>query len=76
MKKLFLKARLRAIYRLLTCPWFICITAKADERIGCCYNVNHPSFRTLVGVIDETISSHEAGAQLVNEVNAILKSKT
>lgn len=73
MKKLFLASRLHAIYRLLTCPWFVVITSKGDTSLNCRYNVNHASFRLLVETVDPALAEKEATAALLNEANSILK---
>lgn len=72
MKRLFLRARLRAIWNLLTKPWFVCITANDSRNVQGRYNVSHASFRLLVQVIDPAYEEKEAGAELLKEAQDLL----
>jgi hypothetical protein len=75
MKHLFLRARLKAIWNLLTKRYFVCITASDNGDAQGRYNVNHQSFRLLVRVIDPLYEENEVGGSLVNEANELLKPK-
>lgn len=75
MKRLFLKARLQGIWQLLTKPWFMCLTATSEGNVSACYNVNHDSFRLMVRGIDTAYEANEAGGDLLNQANELLKPK-
>jgi hypothetical protein len=72
MKRIFWGARLKAIWRLLTKPWFVVIVADDGPTITVNYNVNLPSFRMLVAKADTAVEDGEQGAILVAQAKDIL----
>lgn len=75
MKSSPLYVRLRAIWYLLTKPWFVVITADKNADTQAHYNVNYPSFRLMARVIDLAYEEKEAGIALMRQVQDQLKPK-
>ena len=75
MKPSPLYVRLRAIWFLLTKPWFVVITANKNADTQAHYNVNYQSFRLMARVIDMAYEEQEAGNSLMRQVQDQLKPK-
>lgn len=75
MKPSPLYVRLRAIWFLLTKPWFVVITANKNADVQAHYNVNYQSFRLMARVIDMAYEEQEAGNSLMRQVQDQLKPK-
>ena len=75
MKRFSLRARFRAIWFLLTKPWFMLITADTNADVQAHYNVNYQSFRLMARVIDMAYEEKEAGISLMRQVQDQLKPK-
>lgn len=75
MKSSPLYVRLRAIWYLLTKPWFVVITANKNADVQAHYNVNYQSFRLMARVIDLAYEEKEVGGNLLREANDLLNPK-
>jgi len=75
MKRQPLYVRLRAIWHLLTKPWFVLITTEKNADTQAHYNVNHQSFRLMARVIDLAYEEKEVGGSLLQQANDLLNPK-
>jgi hypothetical protein len=72
-KWLFWRSRLRGIWALLTCRYFVVLTSNTDaSKLRCHYNVSHPSYRFIAQALDEAIEVNEASKILLKNANEII----
>lgn len=67
------RARMRALWNVLTQPAFVVLTCKDQESLSCQYNVQYKTYHVMHELIKPRYQAHEAKAELNKQLDDILE---